>query len=81
LITGINFTAPKEVIDYLKDTLHIKGYFFVRQKRMPTTLCQAYTIATDIESHTPVLPVDNVASYDKEGTTSNYNYIAESFLS
>jgi hypothetical protein len=48
---------------------------------MPTTLCQAYTIATDIESHTPVLPVDNVASYDKEGATSNYNYIAESFLS
>lgn len=67
-IIGFNFYVDKEVLDYLKDTLHIKGYFFVRQKRMPTTLCQAYTIGIDKQSHTPVLP------------TAEDVFITESFL-
>jgi hypothetical protein len=29
-IIGINFKVSDDVIDYLKNTLHIKGYFFVR---------------------------------------------------
>lgn len=71
-IIGINFILPKEVLDYLKSTLKIKGFFFVRQKRIPTTLCQAYTIGIDKQSHTPVLPVN------LDGTST---YIAEGFLS
>lgn len=67
-IYGINVTASKEVIDYLKDTLKIKGFFFVRQKRIPTILCQAYTIGIDPESRTPVLPV------------SSNEYLAERFI-
>lgn len=66
-IIGIKFVVGTEVIDYLIDTLKIKGFFFVRQKRIPTTLCQAYTIGIDKESKTPVIPYNN-------------KYIAESFL-
>lgn len=67
-VIGLNFIVPVEVIDYLKNTLKIKGYFLVRQKRIPTTLCQAYTIGVDKESHTPVLP------------TGPREFITESFL-
>ena len=68
-ILGINFKVNPEVLKYLYSTLKIKGFFFVRQKRIPTTICQAYTIGIDTESHTPVLPIqDN-------------KFLAESFLS
>ena len=33
-----------------------KGYFFVRQRRIPTVLCEAITIGTDKLSHHPTLP-------------------------
>ncbi len=68
-VIGINFKVKKEVVDYLQTNLKIKGWFFVRQKRIPTTLCQAYTIAIDNESNTPVLP------------TKDKKYKTESFLS
>ena len=35
--------------------LGIKGYFIVRQKRIPTILCQGLSIAIDSTSHTPML--------------------------
>lgn len=66
-VLGIDIKTNSEVIDYLKE-LKIKGFFFVRQKRIPTTLCQAYTIGIDKESKTPVLPIEG----DK--------FIAERFL-
>ena len=56
-IIGIAIDIPVKVINYLQDTYKIKGFFFVRQKRIPTILCQALTIGIDKESHTPVLPV------------------------
>lgn len=81
-ILGINFKVPKEVLEYLKTTLGIRGYFFVRQKRIPTTLCQAYTIAIDNQSNTPVLPLkESIYSYNSSGIKGSYNYITESFLS
>lgn len=58
-VLGINFKVNKEVVDYLQNTLKVKGFFFVRQKRIPTTLCQAYTIGIDNQSHTPVMPADD----------------------
>ena len=66
-VIGINFEVDKEVIEYLTDILGVKGIMFVRQKRLPTTLCQAYTVGIDKESHIPVIP-------------QNGEYIAESFL-
>lgn len=71
-VIGIKFEFLEGVFEYLKEVHKIKGFFFVRQRRIPTTLCQAYTIGVDSYSNTPVLPII-------EG--ENYKYIAESFLS
>ena len=38
---------------------HIKGYFFVRQKRMPTILCQAFMIGRDTFSGIPAWKIIN----------------------
>ena len=38
---------------------HIKGYFFVRQKRIPTILCQAFMIGRDTFSGIPAWKVTN----------------------
>ena len=67
-IYSINFDIAYEVLTYLRQDLNIKGFFFVRQKRIPTILCQAYTIGLDKESNTPILPV------------SESKYISERFL-
>lgn len=67
-IHSIGIRTNQEVLKYLQDKLGIKGMFFVRQKRIPTILCQAYTIGIDTESKTPVLPIGS-----KE-------YIAERFI-
>lgn len=34
-----------------------KGYFFVRQRRIPTVLCEAMTIGVDKYSHHPCVPI------------------------
>lgn len=73
-IIGINFKVEDFVLDYLKNKLKIKGFFFVRQKRIPTTLCQAFTIGIDKESHTPVLPI-KITDKQKDN-----KFITESFL-
>lgn len=53
----------------LKD-LGVKGFFFVRQKRIPTTLAQGLSIGIDRGSYIPML-------YD----SSKGKYFSESFLS
>ena len=63
---GFNIKIKKEVVRELKR--YTKGFFFVRQKRMPTTLCQAVTIGLENTSHLPVLPI------------SNNEYLIERFL-
>lgn len=35
--------------------LGIKGFFYVRQKRVPTILCQGMSISIDKTGHTPML--------------------------
>lgn len=68
-IYGIKFCLPKDqeqIINKLKE-LNVRGYFFVRQKRIPTILCQSFTIGIDKQSHTPVIPFKD-------------SYIAECFL-
>lgn len=87
-VLGIQICTQDTELLYqsLKD-LGVKGYFFVRQKRKPLRLCQAYVIGTDLESHTPLLYVDknsttiNSSSVD-DNTTSDDTamLIAERFL-
>ena len=57
-VLGLDIVAQKEAIEYLTNTLKIKGFFFVRQKRIPTILCQAYTIGIDKASYVPLLPIE-----------------------
>lgn len=74
-VVGITFTPEKGLLDYLKNELKVRGFFFVRQRRIPTTICQAYTIGVDNCSRTPVLPTSS-SNYVAEGfiTTETYNY-------
>lgn len=62
---------------------NIKGYFFVRQKRIPLRLCQAFTIGVDGESNTPLLYTDSNTVVNSKSKTANLKdfYIAERFLS
>lgn len=63
---GIDMQISREAVRELKR--YTKGFFFVRQKRIPTTLAQAVTIGLDNTSHLPVLP------------TSTTTYRIERFL-
>jgi hypothetical protein len=56
----------KTIQDKLKE-LNVKGYFFVRQKRIPTILGQGVAFGIDRTSYAPMIPMGN-------------EYVAESFL-
>ena len=66
---GIKFSLHNKMISDLKDK-KIKGFFFVRQNRIPTILCQGYTVGVDKAGYFPML-------YDD----SSKKYIVESFKS
>lgn len=60
--------------------LNIKGFFFVRQKRMPLRLCQAFTVGIDEQSHIPMPYVDREVITGRFGDKPNKGmYIAERF--
>lgn len=54
-INYIQVLVPTVILKYLKDTYDIKGLFFVRQKRNPTLLAQAFTMSYDAESQCPAI--------------------------
>jgi hypothetical protein len=64
---GFVFTFPQKLIETLQNKYHIKGFFFVRQKRIPNILCQGLSIGVDRVSYIPMLYYNN-------------NYITESFI-
>ena len=45
----------QEIICHLKNELKIKGFFIVRQKRIPTILAQGFTMPWDKEAKTPII--------------------------
>lgn len=59
----------REALSYLG----VKGFFFVRQKRIPTNLCQGFSVGIDRISHVPLLA-------RKKTNSENYEYFTESFL-
>ena len=67
---SVKFEIPKEVKEFLRDNLKIRGYFFVRQKRVPNMLGQCLILPMDTQLRTPVLI---------EGSTDKTMY-SESFL-
>ena len=66
----VKFKIPKEVSKYLKENLNIRGFFFVRQKCVPTILAQCYLLSMDEELEAPVLEVGN----------TNKTYYTECFV-
>lgn len=69
---GLKIQIPKDVIEELKK-LKIKGYYIVRQQRIPIFLCQGFSIGVDANSAVPMLRNGK----DEKG---NDKYIGESFL-
>ena len=61
----------EEVLTTLK-TYNVKGFFFVRQKRIPTTLCQGLSVGIDSSSYVPML-------FDQRRSNGD-GYFVESFL-
>ena len=57
--------------------LGVKGYFFVRQKRIPLTLCQGLSIGIDQNSGIPALYDSNTNSYMAESFLSQYGNVGE----
>ena len=79
---GIDIQDKKILYNELSN-LNIKGFFFVRQKRIPLRLCQAFTVGIDNESHIPLPFVNStiLVGTDKKGDKPAQGmYIAERFL-
>lgn len=68
---GFKFTFDSGLIDELRNNkkLNIKGFFFVRQKRIPNILCQGFSIGVDRSAYIPLI-------YNEEEGI----YITESFI-
>lgn len=89
IINSLDIRVDDETINELKK--YIKGYFFVRQPRIPTILAQGITIGIDKTARTPTLPVKgNILNKDEEELTNTIltlddlngvNYVSEGFLS
>lgn len=83
-VIGIDFKLTEELVQYTKTLA--KGFFFVRQKRLPLILCQGLTIGKERESSLPVIPVNPEVykSYINSQNNNNWNhsncYIIERFL-
>ena len=85
-VLGINMTAHSTVITELKK--YCKGFFFVRQKRIPLTLAQGLVVGLDKESRTPTIPtmagiIDNITtenSFVETSDINDINYVSEGFL-
>lgn len=88
-IFALDIRTSDEVIQELKQ--YVKGYFFVRQKRIPTIVAQGVTIATDNNAHTPVMSTcggflgslydDLVQSHTEIENLNGVTHISEGFLS
>lgn len=78
---SIRFNIEEQTAIELKK--HVKGFFFVRQKRIPTVLCQGFSMPTDGNSYTPlvqgVLRGDTSPSMFTESFINKSNVITHSF--
>lgn len=84
-VIGIKIGIDPDCIDTLLShlkALNVKGLFFVRQKRIPIRLCQAFVTGVDSEANTPLLYADeiNMSSSSKNNMEAGPRYITERFL-
>jgi len=78
---GLKFNFTKGVIEGDNVSLGLKyltkGFFIVRQKRIPTIITQGMSIATSAKGSIPVL----LGARDEEDGSAGEGYFTESFLS
>ena len=53
----------------------VKGFFIVRQKRIPTTLCQGLSIGVDRAGHVPTIPL-----YETVNNQKQWQYVTDKRL-
>lgn len=73
---GLKFTLNSDLITELSKKYKVKGFFFVRQKRIPNVIAQGYSIGVDKVSYIPML-------FDQKLKTDKYQdgmYFTESFI-
>jgi hypothetical protein len=63
------FTLSKDIVSELKVN-KVKGFFFVRQKRIPTILAQGLSIGIDTTSYVPIIYNDKTNCYETESFIS-----------
>ena len=88
-IHSLDIRINNEAMQELKK--YVKGFFFVRQTRIPTILAQGITLGLDQNSYTPTIPtagglLEQLSdSLDKTYVTTedinDVNYVSEGFLS
>lgn len=89
MIFALDIRVDDETLQELKK--YVKGYFFVRQERIPTILCQGITIGLDENACTPTIPsqggfltelADSLdgSTYVEVTDINDVNYISEGFL-
>lgn len=69
---GFKISFPEHLLTKLR-SMGVKGFFIVRQKRIPTILCQGLSVGIDRAGHVPTIPILN-----KEKNT--FKYITEGFI-
>lgn len=69
---GFKISFPEGLLARLR-SMGVKGFFIVRQKRIPTILCQGLSVGIDRAGHVPTLPIYN-------STDKMFNYITEGFI-
>lgn len=69
---GFRISFPEGLLAKLR-SMGVKGFFIVRQKRIPTILCQGLSVGVDRAGHVPTLPIYN-------STDKIFNYITEGFI-
>ena len=69
---GFRISFPEHLLAKLR-SMGVKGFFIVRQKRIPTILCQGLSVGIDRAGHVPTIPIYN----QKEKV---FNYITEGFI-
>lgn len=89
IIHGLDIRVDVDTIKELSK--YVKGYFFVRQPRIPLILAQGITIGIDQESRLPTIPtaggiLDTIQSslnytHVQTEDLNGVNYISEGFLS
>lgn len=87
-VYGVAIHPDEGLIDQLKQ--YVRGYFFVRQNRIPTIVAQGITVGVDQQAHTPTIPTqgslltsleDLEHTYVTTSDINGVNYISEGFLS